>query len=114
MKPSLAGICARIACSRASRRSGVAISISNVSAIADLLTNFLCLLLHVLDVALHVERLLGKIVVLAVYYFFETANGVRERDVFSRNAGELLGHVERLRQEPLNLTGSSDDGLVVV
>ena len=51
------------------------------------------------DRADHVERLLGQVIVLAVDDAAEAANGVRERNQLAGDVRELLGDVERLRQE---------------
>src|SRR5687768_15483599 len=58
---------------------------------------------NVVDAALHVERLLGDLVVFAVDDLPEAANRVREFDVLALEAGELLGDMERLRKELLDL-----------
>ena len=76
--------------------------------------SLLGLLDHILDGALQVERLLRKIVVLAFGDFLEAADGVGELDVLALEAGELLGHVERLREELLDLAGARDGQLVFV
>src|SRR5919198_4954684 len=52
-----------------------------------------------LDRALEEERRLGQLVVLAVDELAERAHRLGDRHVFPRCARELLGHVERLRQE---------------
>src|SRR5579884_1849378 len=72
------------------------------------------LLKHVIDIALHIERLLGDIVVLAFHHFLETADGVRQLHVLAFNAGELLGDVERLRKEALDFAGARYGQLVFV
>ena len=58
---------------------------------------------HVVEAALHVERLLGDVVALAVDDLLEAAHGVLDLDVLARRAGERLGDEERLRQELLDL-----------
>ena len=73
-------------CSRTSSRSGVATSSSNVSAIRVYAAAFFsCFgaLQHVLDGALHVERLLGNVVVLAFHDLLEAADGVRHLHVLA-------------------------------
>ena len=60
----------------------------------------------------HVKRLLRQIVMLAVDDFFEAPDGVLEFHVFPRRAREGFGHVERLRQEALQLSRARD-GLFV-
>src|SRR5690349_3995234 len=112
--PDVPGTCASVACSLTMKRSGVTISIRNVSAI------FLCSSLHLLSIfenlidgALHVEGLLGHIVVLAFDDLFEAADRVLNLNVASFVAGELLGYVEGLRQELLDLAGTGYSDLVV-
>src|SRR5206468_2787286 len=61
----------------------------------------------------HVERLLRKIVVFAFADFPETPNRLGERNIDADEAGELLGHVKWLRQEPLDLPGPRDRELVL-
>ena len=51
-------------------------------------------------------------IVLAVHDLAEAADGVGDRNVLAREAGELLGDEERLRQEPLDAAGASDRQLV--
>src|SRR5690606_39848211 len=59
-----------------------------------------------LDAADHVERLLRQVVVLALDDALEAADGVLERDVLARGAGEHFGDVERLAEEALDLAGA--------
>src|SRR3954471_18095636 len=66
------------------------------------------------DAALHEERRLGQLVVLAVDDLAERAHGVVDRDVGARGAGERLGDVERLRQEALDLARALHRHLVLV
>src|SRR3954466_13540976 len=72
-------------------------------AAAILLLERLRLLERFLDRADHVERLLGQRVALAVDDHLEALDGVFERNVFARRAGEVLRHGKRLRQEALDL-----------
>src|SRR5690606_32681884 len=65
------------------------------------------------DGADHVERLLRQVVVLAVHDALEAADGVLQRDVLARRAGEHLGHVERLAEEALDLAGARHRQLVL-
>jgi len=51
---------------------------------------------HIVDRALHVERLLRNLVVLAFDYFLETAHGIGHLDVLAFEAGERFGDRERL------------------
>jgi hypothetical protein len=83
--------------------------------------DFLRLRLHLLggfenfvDRSLHVEGLFGNGVVLAVNDFLKAADGVRDLYVLARESGELLGNVERLREEALNLAGTRDRELLVL
>ena len=46
--------------------------------------------------------------------FLEAADGVGQLHVLALEAGELLGHVERLREEALDLAGARDGELVFV
>src|SRR3954453_10257045 len=55
------------------------------------------------DRALHEERRLREVVVLAVEHLAERAHGLGDRHVLAGRARELLGHVERLGQEALDL-----------
>src|SRR5690349_14069644 len=55
------------------------------------------------DGADHVERLLGQVVAFAGGDHLEAADGLRQRHVLAGRAGEHFGHVERLRQEALDL-----------
>ena len=61
-----------------------------------LLFHFLVGFEHVVDRALHIERLLGDFVVLAFDDFLEAANRVRHFDVLAFAARERFGHVEGL------------------
>src|SRR5208283_2611508 len=71
---------------------------------SDVRGPLLCCCLHLLrrfqhffDRPLHVKRLLGDIVVLAFDDRLEALHRVGDLHVAPRRAGELLGHVERLR-----------------
>ena len=66
------------------------------------------------DRALHEERALGHLVVLALEDLLEAADRLGDRHVHARGAGELLGDVERLRQEALDLARAVDRHLVLV
>src|SRR4029450_1597378 len=50
---------------------------------------------------------------LAVDNLAETADRIRNGDVLAREAGELLRHEERLREEALNAAGAADGQLVL-
>src|SRR5271165_5438265 len=113
MNPSAAGIWASLAWSRQINRSGVATSMVNRSAMLGTLADLFGFLLHVLDVALKQERLLRQIVVFAFHHFFETSNRVGERNILALQSGELLGDVERLGEEFLDLAGSGHRKFVV-
>src|SRR5258708_4579229 len=65
------------------------------------------------DAALHVEVALGDVVELANEDHLEAANGLLDRYVFGRGAGEDFGHGERLRKEALDFAGAID-GLLVL
>src|SRR5262245_46781310 len=58
--------------------------------------------LHVVEVAAHVEGLLGQIVESAREDLLEAGDGFLERDVAALAAGELRRHEERLREEALD------------
>src|SRR5215471_3228243 len=66
-----------------------------------------------LDAADHVERLLGKIIVLAINDRLEAANGVLESDILALLPREGFGDVERLREEALDLARAGNHQLVV-
>src|SRR5437763_16175395 len=73
----------------------------------------LCCRLHLLgrfrdliNGPLHIERLLGDVIVLAFDDLLETLHRVRDFHVPARSSRELFGNVEWLRQEPLNLAGA--------
>src|SRR4051795_5125301 len=72
------------------------------------------LALDVVQTAAHEERLLGHVVVLAVSDLVERLDGLRHRDRRALEAGELLGHVGVLRQEPLDAARPRDDDLVLL
>src|SRR3989442_1967036 len=92
------------------RCSGVTISTERAMSARQRLR-----LLHgLVDVADHVEGLLGQIVVLAVQELLEGADGVVDLHVLALEAGELLGHVEGLAEEALDLAGAGHRQLVVV
>src|SRR5690606_37332435 len=75
--------------------------------------NLLRLLDRLVDAADHVERLLGQVVVLAFDDTLEAADGFLERDILARRTGEHLGHVERLREEALDLARAGHGQLVL-
>ena len=76
--------------------------------------HLLGLLDGLLDPADQEERLLGQVVVLALAQRLERRDRLVDRHVLAREAGELLGHEERLRQEPLDLAGPRHDDLVLL
>src|SRR5205085_10644580 len=67
-----------------------------------------------LDCALHIERLLGYGVVLALHNFAEAPDGVGQLYVFSREPGELLRDVEGLGEEFLNLARARHRQFVLI
>src|SRR5215218_3856968 len=69
---------------------------------------------HVVDRALEQERRLRQIVVVAVEDLLKRADRLADRHVGARGAGELLGDVEGLAQEALDLAGALHRHLVVV
>src|ERR1035437_4361977 len=114
MYPSLPGTCTSLTCSRTNSRSGVATSRESVSAMGLRLLQFRRFLEDFLDGSLHVECLLGQAVVLAFDNFAEALDGIGELDVLALVAGELLGDVERLGEELLDLAGARHNQLVLV
>src|SRR5262245_40183466 len=66
---------------------------------------------HLVDVALHVERLLRQVIMLARDDLLEGADRVRELHVPALDARELLRHEEGLREELLDLAGALDEDL---
>src|SRR6266571_7986546 len=82
-------------------------------AAAIALLQRLRLLDGLLDRADHVESLLRQRVAFAVDDHLEALDGVLERDVLARRAGEVLRHGEGLRQEALDFARAGD-GLLVL
>src|SRR5262249_51241763 len=76
-----------------SRFSGVTMSRSIASGSIFHLRG---LLDDLFDAADHVERLLRQIVVLAIHHLAAAAHRLLDRHVLALQAGELLGHEERL------------------
>src|SRR6185437_14249011 len=109
----LPGTCTSETSSRTSCRSGVATSSAINSGILRSLQGGGALQ-HLFDGALHVERLLGHVVVLALGDLAEAPDGIGELDVLAGEAGELLGHVERLRKEALDFARARYRQLVFV
>src|SRR5687767_11600388 len=66
----------------------------------------------IVDPAGHEERLLRKRVEFARDDALERRDRVLELHVLARDAGELLGHCERLRHEALQTPRAADDELV--
>src|SRR3954470_17805007 len=66
------------------------------------------------DAALHEERRLRQLVVLAVDDLAERAHGLVDRHVHAGGPGEGLRDVERLREEALDLAGALHRDLVLV
>src|SRR6185295_4011821 len=66
-----------------------------------------------LDRTHHVERLLGQRVELTGENSLEAADRVLERHILARRTREYFRHMERLRQEALDLACSTDDQLVL-
>src|SRR6185312_12331045 len=79
-----------------------------------LLLQFFRALQNFIDRTLHVERLLGKLVVFAFHDFLEAADGVRKLHILARPAGELLGYVKRLGKEVLDAARAANSLLIVV
>src|SRR5688572_24168960 len=98
--------------------SGVTISSFSVSA--TFASRLRCRALHalpgflgLLDVAAHVERLLGQVVESAGKDLLKPGDRFFERNVLPGAARELRGHEERLREEALDLASPRHDELVV-
>src|SRR5690242_5368137 len=72
------------------------------------------LALDVVEATAHEERLLGDVVVLAVRDLRERLDRVGQRNRRALDAGELLGDVGVLRQEPLDATSAVDEDLVLL
>src|SRR3954465_2102849 len=68
----------------------------------------------VVDGALEQEGRLRDLVVLAREDLLEAADRLGDRHVGAGRARELLGHVERVRQEALDAPRAADDDLVLV
>ena len=81
---------------------------------SEALLDLVPLALDVVQTAAHEERLLGHVVVLAVGDLVERLDGLGDRDRRALEAGELLGDVGVLRQEPLDPAGPGDDDLVLL
>src|SRR3712207_5067174 len=94
--------------------SSIIISHSSLVLFADLAGDALGLLAGLFDGADEVEGAFGEVVVLAVHDLLEAADGVGDGDVLALEAGELLGDVEGLREEALNLARARDDQLVLL
>src|SRR5438105_15406854 len=88
--------------------SAETMSTCRVLAMSELLR----LLDRFLDLADHVEGLLRKRVALAVHDHLEALDRVLESHVLARRSGEDLGHVERLREEALDLARAPHRQLV--
>src|SRR5258708_31529749 len=82
--------------------SALTTSICRVAFAIGLLER-LRLLESLFDRSHHVERLFGQRVALAADDHLEALDGVLQRDILARGAGEVLRHRERLRQESLDL-----------
>src|SRR2546428_1443623 len=67
-----------------------------------------------IDGAHHVERLLGKVVVLAIEDLAEAADRLLQGHIFPWSVGEHFGHEERLRQKALDLAGPGQQQLVIL
>src|SRR5690554_4013914 len=61
----------------------------------------------------HVESLFRHVVIVAVQDAFEAADRVFQRHILTWRTGKHFSNMERLRQEPLNLTGAGNNQLVV-
>src|SRR5690606_18212199 len=89
--------------------SALTMSQCTVIAIPSYLRGLLALTLVVslenfIDAALHVEILLRDMIEITLQDSLETTDGFFQGNVFTRRTGEHFRHVERLRQETLDLT----------
>src|SRR6185437_1205026 len=66
-----------------------------------------------LDSAHHVERLLRQVIELTGHHALERLDCLLELHVLAFDAGELLGHGKRLREEALHAARTRDHALVV-
>src|SRR5579872_982838 len=114
MSPSEAGITTISTGRDISRRSGLTISrFTGMGSPVALCLQAFGLFHRVLDRADHVERGLWQVVVLAGAHGLEAADRIGDRHEHAGEAGEHLGHVERLRKEALDLARAGDDELVL-
>src|SRR5881296_2419288 len=112
--PWLPGMTISSTVSATTSRIGVAISSMRRSATLAARRELLRLVPRLADVADHVDRLLGQLVVLAVDDFAEALDGVRELHIPPLSAGERLGDEHGLGEKPLDLARTGDDELIVV
>src|SRR5215470_4941687 len=115
--PSLPGMSTSTTVSRSSCRSGVTTTnwIASGSMISlDARLHLLRLFEHFFNRAHHVERLLRDVVVLAFHDFLEAAHGVFDLHILAFEAGELCGHIHRLREELLDAPRARHGALVLV
>src|SRR5437867_1558854 len=112
--PWLPGMTISSAVSATTSRVGVAISSVRRSATLGARGELLRLVHRLADVADHVERLLGQLVVLTVDDFPEALDGIRELHVPPLRTGERLGDEHGLGEKPLDLPRAGDDELVLV
>src|SRR5690348_13122431 len=93
--------------------SALTMSTCSLFAMGPSLLQGLRLLDRSLDRARHVEGLLRQVVALARDDHLEALDRVLERHVLAGRAREDLGHVERLREEALDLPRAGDRELVL-
>src|SRR5690606_10014274 len=74
--------------------------------------HFACFLYRFVDGADHVESLLRQVIVITVQDALEATDGFLQGHILAGCAGEDFGHVEGLRQEALDLTGTGNQLLV--
>src|SRR6185295_12025877 len=111
--PSCAGKATKVASVSSTARSGVMTEQWKVLATLLSFRQLLGLGVRLLDGADVHERLIRQVVPLAFAQLVEGADGVLARGVVAGEAGELLGDVERLREEALDLARPPDDDLVL-
>src|ERR1700709_597103 len=119
--PSCAGKATKVASASSTARSGVItlqwkvlpVAMAQSPAGLALSGQLFRLRRRIFDSADVHERLVRQVIPLAVAQLLEGADGGRPGDVDAGEAGELLGDVEGLREEALDLAGAADDDLVL-
>src|SRR4029079_16434124 len=116
ISPSNSGSATKSALASRAVDSGVTtvqVSVSGIGFELLPLRQPLRLLLGLLDPADVHERVLRQMVPLAVANLLEAPDRIVDLRELARLAGEHLGHIARLRQEPLDAAGPVHDQLVI-